>query len=69
MNHYHVNCWEDYSRFKILYTILDSINNTIDIHRQSTPKDVLLDRLKDYTGPSYVVILDEVDVLVLIAPY
>lgn len=63
LNYQYVNCWEDYSRFKTLYTILDGINETIDIHRQSTPRDVLLDRLKDYTGPPYVVILDEVDQL------
>ncbi|MDR5672022.1 orc1/cdc6 family replication initiation protein [Halalkaliarchaeum sp. AArc-GB] len=63
LNYQYVNCWEDYSRFKTLYSILDGINDTIDIHRQSTPKDVLLDRLRDYTGPPYVVILDEVDQL------
>jgi orc1/cdc6 family replication initiation protein len=63
LNYQYVNCWEDYSRFKTLYTILDGIDNTIDIHRQSTPRDVLLDRVKDYTGPPYVVILDEVDQL------
>jgi orc1/cdc6 family replication initiation protein len=63
LNHQYVNCWEDYSRFKTLYTILDGINDTIDIHRQSTPKDVLLDRLRDYDGPPYVVVLDEVDQL------
>ncbi len=63
VNYQYVNCWEDYSRFKTLYTILDGINNTMDIHRQSTPKDVLLDRIRDYTGPPYVVILDEVDQL------
>lgn len=63
VNYQYVNCWEDYSRFKTLYSILDGINETFDIHRQSTPKDVLLDRLRDYTGPPYVVILDEVDQL------
>jgi orc1/cdc6 family replication initiation protein len=63
LNHQYVNCWEDYSRFKTLYTLLDGIKNTIDIHRQSTPRDVLLDRLRDYNGPPYVVILDEVDQL------
>ena len=63
LNYQYVNCWEDYSRFKTLYSILEGINNTIDIHRQSTPRDVLLDRLRDYTGPPYVVILDEVDQL------
>lgn len=59
----YVNCWEDYSRFKILYRILDGIDRTLDVHRQSTPTDELLDRLRDYDGPPYVVILDEVDQL------
>ena len=63
LNYQYVNCWEDYNRFKTLYSILDGINKTYDIHRQSTPKDVLLDRLRDYNGPPYVVILDEVDQL------
>jgi orc1/cdc6 family replication initiation protein len=63
LNHQYVNCWEDYSRFKTLYRILDGINQTIDIHRQSTPRDELLDRLRTYDGPHYVVILDEVDQL------
>jgi Cdc6-like AAA superfamily ATPase len=58
-----VNCWEDYSRYKVLYRILEGLDQTFDIHRQSTPTDVLLDRLRDYTGPPYVVILDEVDQL------
>lgn len=63
VNYQCVNCCGNYSRFKTLYTILDGVNETIDIHRQSTPREVLLDRLKDYTGPAYVVILDEVDQL------
>ena len=63
LNHQYVNCWEDYSRFKTLYRILDGINKTLDIHRQSTPRDELLDRLRSYDGPHYVVILDEVDQL------
>jgi len=63
LNHQYVNCWEDYSRFKTLYRILDGIDRTIDIHRQSTPRDELLERLREYDGPHYVVILDEVDQL------
>ncbi|TMT81374.1 AAA family ATPase [Haloterrigena sp. H1] len=63
INHQYVNCWENHNRFKTLYSLLDGINQTIDIHRQSTPKDLLLDRLRDYDGPPYVVILDEVDQL------
>lgn len=63
LNTQYVNCWEDYSRFKTLYRILEGIDETLDIHRQSTPRDELLERLRDYDGPPYVVILDEVDQL------
>lgn len=58
-----VNCWEDHTRFKTLYRILDGVNKTLNIHRQSTPTDMLLERLRDYNGPPYLVILDEVDQL------
>ena len=63
LNHQYVNCWEKYSRFKTLYAVLDGINETLDIDRQSTPRDDLLDRHRAYDGPHYVVILDEVDQL------
>lgn len=63
LNTQYVNCWEDYTRFKTLYQLLDGVEKTVDIHRQSTPRDVLLDRLRGYDGPAYVVILDEVDQL------
>ena len=58
-----MNCWEDYSRFKTLYRILEGVDRTIDIHRQSTPRDELLERLREYDGSPYVFILDEVDQL------
>jgi orc1/cdc6 family replication initiation protein len=63
LNTHYVNCWEDYSRFKTLYRILEGIDRTLNVHRQSTPKDELLERLREYDGPPYVVILDEVDQL------
>lgn len=63
LNTQYVNCWEDYTRFKTLYQLLDGVEKTVDIHRQSTPRDVLLDRLRAYSGGPYVVILDEVDQL------
>ena len=47
----YVNCWEDHTRFKALYRILDEIERTIDIHRQSTPRDVLLERLREHDEP------------------
>ena len=63
INTQHVNCWEDHTRFRTLHRILDGISQTTDIHRSSTPKDELLERIRDYDGPQYVVILDEVDQL------
>ncbi|MDY6764414.1 MAG: Cdc6/Cdc18 family protein [Halobacteria archaeon] len=59
----YVNCWQDYNRFRVLYRILESINKTLDIHRRSTPKDELVERLRDYDGAPYIVVLDEVDQL------
>jgi len=58
-----VNCWEDYTRFKTLYRLLEGVDRALDVHRQSTPRDELLDRLRDATDSPYVVILDEVDQL------
>ena len=63
LNHQYVNCWQDYTRFRALYRILEAIGPTTDIHRQSTPTDALLERLHDYDGPEFIVILDEVDQL------
>ncbi|MFC6723651.1 Cdc6/Cdc18 family protein [Halobium palmae] len=63
INTQYINCWQDYTRFRVLHRILDGIGQTVDIHRRSTPKDELLERLQDYDGPHYVVILDEVDQL------
>ena len=59
----YVNCWRNYTRFRTLYQILDDIGETINIHRQSTPHDELIDRLQRYDGPRRVIILDEVDQL------
>ena len=59
----YVNCWENYTRFKILYRVLEGVNSAFDVHRQSTPRDELLDRLRDALNDPYVVILDEVDQL------
>ncbi|MDY6766499.1 MAG: Cdc6/Cdc18 family protein, partial [Candidatus Nanohaloarchaea archaeon] len=61
-DHQYVNCWEDYNRYKVLYRALEGIGKTLDVHRQSTPKDELLTRLRRYDEP-YVLVLDEVDQL------
>ncbi|WP_458190765.1 Cdc6/Cdc18 family protein [Haladaptatus sp. NG-WS-4] len=63
INTQYVNCWQEFTRFQVLYRILERIGKTVDIHRRSTPKDELLDRLQGYDGPQYVIILDEVDQL------
>jgi orc1/cdc6 family replication initiation protein len=59
----YVNCWRNYTRFRTLYQILDDLGATVDIHRQSTPHDELVDRLQQHDGPRTVIILDEVDQL------
>jgi len=63
LNTKYVNCWEEHTRFQTLYQVLDGVGDTYDIHRRSTPTDELLQRLREYDGPQYVVILDEVDQL------
>lgn len=63
ITHQYVNCWENYSRFETLYCLLEGIDRALDIHRQSSPTDELLNRLRDRDGPPYIVILDEVDQL------
>jgi orc1/cdc6 family replication initiation protein len=63
LDYQYVNCWEDHSRYKTLYRLLEGVSHTVDIHRQSTPTDVLLERLREYDGVHYVAILDEVDQL------
>jgi orc1/cdc6 family replication initiation protein len=59
----YVNCWRNYTRFRALYQILDDLGTTVDIHRQSTPHDELVDRLQRHEGERAVVILDEADQL------
>jgi Cdc6-like AAA superfamily ATPase len=59
----YVNCWQNFSEFRTLYRILEGLGKTVDIHRQSTPRDELFERLRKYDGPPCVVILDEADQL------
>ncbi|WP_158059576.1 Cdc6/Cdc18 family protein [Halorussus halophilus] len=59
----YVNCWQNFSEFRTLYRILEGLGKTVDIHRQSTPRDELFERLRRYDGPPCVVILDEADQL------
>jgi len=59
----YINCWQNFSEFRTLYRILEGLGKTVDIHRQSTPRDELFERLRTYDGPPCVVILDEADQL------
>ena len=59
----YVNCWRNYTRFRALYGILDDLGQTVDIHRQSTPHDELIERLQRFEDSRTVVILDEADQL------
>lgn len=57
-----INCWQNHSSYRALFRILEHLGRTVDVHRQSTPQDVLLERLRDYTDDC-VVVLDEADQL------
>ncbi|WP_135828936.1 Cdc6/Cdc18 family protein [Halorussus halobius] len=59
----YVNCWQNFTEYRALYRLLDGLGTTVDIHRQSTPRDELYERLRNYDGPPCVVILDEADQL------
>ena len=58
----YINCWENYTRFNILYEALRGIGNTLNVHRQSTPTEKLYTTLKNsVTDRPYIIILDEFD--------
>ncbi|MFC6838422.1 Cdc6/Cdc18 family protein [Halomarina ordinaria] len=63
LTYQYVNCWEDYTRYKALYRVVEGVAPSFDMHRQSTPTDALIERLREYDGPGCVVILDEADQL------
>ena len=58
----YVNCWQEYTRFRVLYSLLEAIDRSFDVHR-STPKDELFGRLRAADDAPLVAILDEVDQL------
>lgn len=58
----YVNCWQEYTRFRVLYSGLEAIGKAFDVHR-STAKDELFGRLRDDDDAPLVIILDEVDQL------
>jgi len=62
-NTQYVNCWQRYTAYRMLMRLLDDINQAVDVHRRSTPRDELVDRLRGYDSLQYVVILDEADQL------
>lgn len=58
----YVNCWQDHTRFRALYRVLEGVKATVSV-RASLSTDEHLECLGDYDGPPFVVILDEVDQL------
>lgn len=57
-----VNCWQNYSSYRALFRILEALGRSLDVHRQSTPQDEMIERLRDYEG-TCVLVLDEADQL------
>jgi len=60
----YVHCLEHCSRWAILREVLNEVTSTHDLHRTSTPIDVLTGRLQDWQERPYVVVLDEADQVV-----
>ncbi|WP_254862040.1 Cdc6/Cdc18 family protein [Halovivax gelatinilyticus] len=58
----YVNCWQEYTRFRVLYNLLETVGRAFDVHR-STAKDELFGRLRAADDAPIVAILDEVDQL------
>ncbi|NHN43041.1 AAA family ATPase [Halorubellus sp. JP-L1] len=58
----YVNCWRNYTRYRALYRVLEAVGRTVDVHRQSTPTDELIDRI-ERADQQAVVVLDEADQL------
>lgn len=57
----YVNCWSDYTRYRVLFRILDGLDSAEAIRNRSSASE-LLERLRAVETP-IVVILDEVDQL------
>lgn len=58
----YVDCWVDYTRFRVLERALEAVGKAVDVHRRSTPTDELVGRLRDLDRP-FVLVLDEADQL------
>jgi len=60
----YVNCFENSSRFRVLYEIVKDIGTVLSVHEKGTPTDEVLEKLKRLVDESFcVLILDEVDKL------
>lgn len=59
----YVDCWTDYTRFRVLERALAGVGAAADVHRQSTPTDELVERLRRRLDRPYVLVLDEADQL------
>lgn len=42
----YVNRWLNFFEYQTIYRILEGLGKTLDIHRQSTPRDELFERLR-----------------------
>lgn len=60
----YVHCVEHCSRWAVLHEVLDAVGSTHDLHRTSTPVDVLTSHLQEWRERPLVVVLDEADQIV-----
>lgn len=59
----YVNCWQNYSRYRVSTELLAGLGVDLTVNRHSTAKDEYPHLIEDTLDGPYVVILDEVDQL------
>lgn len=59
----YINCWQNYSRYRVTKELLDGLGVDLTVNRHSTAKDEYPALIEDELDGPFVVILDEVDQL------
>jgi len=58
----HIDCWQDNTRYQVLHRVVSSFDHATP-DRSAASIGSLLTRLEAYSGPPFVVILDEAELL------
>ncbi|KXB07863.1 hypothetical protein AKJ58_01600 [candidate division MSBL1 archaeon SCGC-AAA385D11] len=60
----YVNCFDNSSKFRVLYEVVRDIGSVLSVHEKGTPTDEVLERVRKLVEDRYcILVLDEVDKL------